>query len=69
MGSINRWNMYDYAPAERMAYLQQRRAEAAEMAAKNTALATSFATIQSNNIASQGDLFSRIAMERISKTA
>jgi hypothetical protein len=64
---INRWNMHSYSAYERMAYTRSRRAEAAQMVARSSALANSFATIQSNNMVEQGNLISRVAMSRISK--
>jgi len=66
---INRWNQFEFSAYQRMAWQRGRRAEAAEMQAKTAALANSFASIQTNMAAAQGDLVSRVAMNRIRKTA
>lgn len=66
---ITRFNMHQLPPYERIQYQRERRAAAAELAQKNASLANSFASIQSNKAAEMGNLFSKIAMQRISKTA
>lgn len=66
---INRYNMHQLPPYERMQYQRERRAAAAELAQKSTNLANSFANIQSNNAVEMGNLFSKVAMQRISKIA
>lgn len=66
---INRYNMHQLAPYERMQYLRERRAAAAEVAQKSINLANSFANIQSSNAVEMGNLFSKMAMQRISKIA
>lgn len=66
---INRYNMHQLSPYERMQYQRERRAMAAEIAQKNAGLANSFASIQANNAVEMGNLFSQIAMQRISKIA
>jgi hypothetical protein len=66
---INRYNMHQLAPYERMQYLRERREAAAEVAQKNANLANSFANIQSNNAVEMGNLFSKVAMQRMSKLA
>lgn len=68
-GKITRFNMHQLPPYERMQHMRARRAEAAEMVQKSMSLANSFASIQSNSAIEQGNLFSRIAMSRISKQA
>ena len=62
---ITRWNIYEQPIAAQMDYRRARRAEAVEMTARNAALANGFASISSNRVAEEGNLFSRIAMERI----
>lgn len=69
VGKITRWNMYDYAPAQRMEYQRARRAEAREMMDKSTALANTFASIQTSHAAETGNIISRMAMQRMNKTA
>ena len=66
---ITRYNMHQLSPYERIQYQRERRAAAAEIAAKNASTASSFATIQSNSVVETGNLISQIAMTRISKTA
>lgn len=66
---INRYNMHQLPPYERMQYQRERRQAAAETAAKSAGLANSFASIQSNNATEMGNLISKMAMQRISKTA
>lgn len=68
-GKITRFNMHQLPPYERMQHMRARRAEAAEAAQRQANLANSFATIQSNKVIELGNLFSRIAMSRISKQA
>lgn len=62
---ITRWNMYQYPVASQMEYRQSRRAEAQAIIDKNTQIANSFASISANRVAEEGNLFSRIAMERM----
>ncbi|WP_375600106.1 hypothetical protein [Devosia sp. Naph2] len=66
---INRYNMHQLSPYERIQYQRERRAAAAETAQKNAIMANSFASIQSNKAVEMGNLFSKMAMQRISKTA
>jgi len=66
---INRYNMHQLSPYERMQYQRERRAAAAEIAQKNASMANSFASIQSNKAVEMGNLFSKMAMQRISKIA
>jgi len=66
---INRYNMHQLSPHERIQYQRERRAAAAETAQKNASMANSFASIQSNKAVEMGNLFSKMAMQRISKTA
>lgn len=66
---INRYTMHQLSPYERIQYQRERRAAAAEIAQKNANTANSFANIQANNAVEMGNLFSKIAMQRISKTA
>jgi len=66
---INRYNMHQLSPYERIQYQRERRAAAAETAQKNASMANSFASIQSNKAVEMGNLFSKMAMQRISKTA
>lgn len=66
---INRYNMHQLSPYERIQYQRERRAQAAETAAKNASTANSFASIQANSAVEMGNLFSKIAMQRISKIA
>jgi hypothetical protein len=66
---INRYNMHQLPAHERMQYLRERRAMAAEVAQKNASVANTFASIQANKAVEMGNLFSKIAMQRISKIA
>ena len=66
---ITRYNMHQLPAHERMQYQRERRAAAAEIAQKNANTANSFANIQANNAVEMGNLFSKIAMQRISKIA
>mgnify|MGYP001501829054 CR=1 FL=1 len=63
---ISHFGMHQLSSYERMQYQRQRRAEGAELAQKHARLASSFATIQNNKAVEMGNLFSRIAMQRIS---
>jgi hypothetical protein len=65
---ITRWNMYQYSIADQMEYRRSRREEAQAIIDSNAQLANSFATISSNKSIGEGDLFSRIAMERMTGT-
>lgn len=67
--SINRFNMYQLSPYERMQWQRQQRADALAQQEKMASMASSFAAIQTDLASSQGDLFSKIAMTRMSKTA
>ena len=62
---ITRFNMHEYPMATQMEYRRARRAEALEMIAKTSQLANSFASISSNRAIEEGNLFSKIAMERM----
>ena len=66
-GRITRFNMHQLSVYDRMQFLRSRRSEAAAIAQKSAALANSLATIQVNNAAEQGNLFSKIAMQRLSR--
>lgn len=66
---ITRFNMHQLSAYDRMQFMRSRRAEAAALAQRQAAFAGSFASIQQNNAAQMGNLFSKIAMQRISKTA
>jgi len=66
---ITRYNMHQLPPYERMQYQRERRAAAAELAQKSANLANSYANIQSNTAIATGNLVSKIAMQRIYKTA
>lgn len=66
-GKITRFNMHQLSPYDRLQHIRARRAEAAAMAEKTQAMATSFASIQQSNATAMGDLISKIAMTRISK--
>ncbi|WP_338720116.1 hypothetical protein [Devosia sp. XK-2] len=66
---ITRYNMHQLSAYERMQYQRERRAQAAEIAQKQASTANSFANIQATNAVEMGNLFSKIAMQRISKTA
>lgn len=66
---ITRWNLTQLTPYEQIQWRRERRAEAAEMQAKTTALANSFASVNISYVQEQGNLYSRIAMTRMSKTA
>jgi hypothetical protein len=63
--SINRWNIYEQPIAAQMEYRRTRRAEAQEMIAKTSMLANSFASITSSRVLEEGNLFSRMATERM----
>jgi hypothetical protein len=72
--SINRWNIHEQPIAAQMEYRRTRRAEAREMMGKSAQLASSFASITSSRVLEEGNLFSRMATERmagqrVSKTA
>jgi hypothetical protein len=66
---INRYNMHQFSSYDRMQYQRERRAMAAETIQKNANLANSFASIQANNAVEMGNIVSKAAMSRISKTA
>ncbi|SMQ70151.1 hypothetical protein SAMN06295905_1799 [Devosia lucknowensis] len=66
---INRYNMHQLPPYERMQYQRERRAMAAETAQKQANMANSFANIQSSNVVETGNIVSKIAMSRMSKIA
>ncbi len=66
---INRYNMHQIPAHERMQYLRERRAMAAEAAQKQANVANSFANIQSSNAIEMGNIVSKIAMNRIYKKA
>lgn len=68
-GKITRFNMHQLPPYERMQQMRARRAEAAAMVQKSANLASNFAAIQQNKTQATGDLISRIAMNRIYKSA
>jgi hypothetical protein len=63
--SINRWNIHEQPIAAQMEYRRTRRAEAQEMIAKTSMLANSFASITSSRVLEEGNLFSRMATERM----
>jgi hypothetical protein len=69
MASINRFNQFNYSSYDRLQWQKSRRADAAAQQARTSALANNFASIQTNLTMGQGNLFSRIAMSRMSKTA
>jgi hypothetical protein len=62
---ITRWNIHEQPFATRMAYRRSRRAEVLEMIGKTAQLATSFASISSSRVIEEGNLFSRMATERM----
>lgn len=62
---ISRWNMHKFPIASQMEYRKARRAEAQAIIDKNAQIANGFAAISKNRIAEEGNLFSRIAMERM----
>ena len=62
---ITRWNLYEHPVATQIAYRRSRRAEALEMMGKTAQLATSFASISSSRVIEEGNLFSRMATERM----
>ncbi|ODT70001.1 MAG: hypothetical protein ABS75_14285 [Pelagibacterium sp. SCN 63-23] len=64
---ITRWNMHELGAYERLQHQRERRALAAQEAQKSAAIANSFAAIRNQNAVEQGNLFSRIAMQRLSK--
>lgn len=64
---INRFNIHQLPAYDRMQHQRQRRAEAAEQAARMSGLAQGFASIQTNTVREQGNLISKIAMSRMSK--
>jgi hypothetical protein len=66
-GKITRFNMHELSSYARLQYLRERRASAIEMNQKSAAMANNFASIQSNNAVEMGNLFSKMAMQRISK--
>lgn len=66
-GKITRWNLHQLSTYDRLQYNRERRAEGAAEAAKMARTAQGFAAIRNNAVTEQGNLFSRIAMQRISK--
>ncbi|MBJ3783662.1 hypothetical protein [Devosia sediminis] len=66
---INRYNMHQFSSYDRMQYQRERKAMAAETIQKNANLANSFANIQASNAVEMGNIYSKMAMSRISKTA
>lgn len=66
---ITRWNVHQLSPYDQIQWRRDRRSEAAEMQAKTTALANSFAAVNTSYVQEQGNLYSKIAMNRISRTA
>lgn len=66
---ITRWTVNQLTPYEQIQWRRERRAEAAELQAKSAALANSFAAVNISYMQEQGNLYSRIAMSRLSKTA
>ena len=68
-GKITRFNMHQLPAYDRLQYMRSRRQESAALVENSMTLAYSFSSIQSNNVTAQGNLYSRIAMQRISKKA
>jgi hypothetical protein len=62
---INRWNLYEQPIAAQVEYRKARRAEAQQMIAKTAQLANGFASISSSRVIEEGNLFSRMATERM----
>lgn len=62
---ITRWNIYEQPIASQMEYRRARRAEAQLMIGKTAQLASSFASISSSRVIEEGNLFSRMATERM----
>ena len=62
---IHRWNLYDQPIATQIEYRRSRRAEAQQMIAKTAQLANGFASISSSRVIEEGNLFSRMATERM----
>jgi hypothetical protein len=62
---ITRWNMHQLSSYEQMQYHRERRAAAREQQQKTASLANGFAAIRNNLVVEQGNLFSRIALERM----
>ena len=64
---ISRWNLHQYSITAQMEYRRSRRAEALQIIGKSSQIANSFASITSNHVAEEGNLFSRIAVERMGR--
>ena len=62
---ITRFNLHEYSISAQMEYRKARRAEAREIMERNAQFANGFASIRANQAAGEGDIFSRIAMERM----
>lgn len=62
---ITRFNLHEFSIATQMEYRKARRAEAREIAERNAQFANSFASIKGNQAVGEGNIFSRIAMERM----
>ncbi|KQX35172.1 hypothetical protein ASD04_14040 [Devosia sp. Root436] len=62
---ITRFNLHEYSISAQMEYRKARRAEALAAIEKSSQLANSFAAISNNRAAEEGNLFSRIAMQRM----
>jgi hypothetical protein len=62
---INRWNLYEQPITTQMEYRKARRAEAQQMIARTAQLANGFASISSSRVIEEGNLFSRMATERM----
>mgnify|MGYP000899327604 FL=1 len=62
---ITRWNLHRQPIATQMEYRRARREEARAVIEKNAQIANGFAAISTHRAAEEGNLFSRIAMERM----
>ena len=62
---ITRFNLHQYPISTQMDYRRQRKEEALASIEKSSQLANNFASISSARASEEGNLFSRIAMERM----
>ncbi len=66
---ITRSNLHQLAPYDQIQWRRQRRAEAEQMQAQVSSLANRFASVNIAYAQGQGDLYSKIAVNRIYKKA
>jgi hypothetical protein len=65
VGKISRWNLHQLSAYDQIQYRREQRAIAREQQQKMAAMAQSFANIQTQNFMEQGNIVSRVAMQRM----